>query len=91
MHARGCILSEDEYKVLKKYKRPDKVQDEDRDMIYNLVGRQLMALGFREGEGNHLEETVRLTPLGRRTLSRETTLRNPVVAPLYRFVGVMIS
>lgn len=96
MNREGCILDNQEYEVLRRYKRPGVVQDHDRETVYDLAGQHLMALGFREGDTAgppepQIEETVRLTPLGKRTLSRETALRNPVFSKAYRFIGIVTS
>jgi len=93
MNHEGCILTDTKYNVMKKYRRPKVVEEQDRELVYDLAGQHLMALGFREGdEGEPLvQETVRLTPLGKRTLSREAIMRNLLSRLFYRSLSTLTS
>ncbi len=83
------LLSEKEFKVVQKYEKPKEIEDEDRDIIYNLVLLHFLELGFHEGENTSLKETARLTSLGKRVVDREKIYIHPILRRLYNIYRVI--
>lgn len=83
------MLDDTEVAILRKYQKQHVIEPCDKAIVYRLVGLGLMALGFVEEKPLEVSESVRLTPMGKRILSRESILRNPVLRPIYRVASIV--
>ncbi|MFZ5586785.1 MAG: hypothetical protein ACOZHQ_12765 [Thermodesulfobacteriota bacterium] len=83
------MLDNEELELLVKYSKNHVLDECDEAVVYRLVGLGLMALGFVEEKVHVINESVRLTPLGWRTLKRERVLRSPLWGPIYRVAALV--
>ena len=70
------MLSEREYDVLKKFRHPSAVSEQDKDLVNELTAQSFLDQGFKEDRDTHkLTPTARLTDLGRRIFQHEQMTR----------------
>jgi len=81
---KGWMLTDDEYRTLARYGSAKVIEQADQQSVQKLAQMHLMELGCHETEEHDLQETVRLTAIGKRVLQREKILRSPVRRFFYK-------
>ncbi|MCF8034214.1 MAG: hypothetical protein K9K66_15810 [Desulfarculaceae bacterium] len=81
--SKNWMLTDAEYRILRKYEKPREIDIADKPLVYKLVLDQLMRLGFTEKPNHTLGETVEPTPQGRSALIREKRARQGKSELLY--------
>ena len=80
--------SDAEYEIVKKYLKPRIVDEHDRNIVHSLQSVGFMTTGIHETLEGRLEETAKVTPIGKRAYKRQKWVNTPVLSWLYQLTSL---